>query len=153
MASRGINKVILIGNLGGDPELKNLPSGNAVVSFSVATSESWKDKQTLAHVEKTEWHRIVMFNRLAEVAGEYLKKGSKVYLEGKLQTRKWQGEDGADRYTTEIVANQMQMLDSRPSADQDATHAQPQSAPQQSAPQQPAPSFDDFDDFDDDIPF
>lgn len=150
MASRGINKVILIGNLGGDPELKNLPSGNAVVSFSVATSESWKDKQTGAQQEKTEWHRIVMFNRLAEVAGEYLKKGSKVYLEGKLQTRKWQGEDGADRYTTEIVANQMQMLDSRSSADQGATHAQPQSAPQQSAPQQPAPSFDDFDD---DIPF
>ena len=150
MASRGINKVILIGNLGGDPELKNLPSGSAVVNFSVATSESWKDKQTGAQQEKTEWHRIVMYNRLAEVAGEYLKKGSKVYLEGKLQTRQWQGEDGADRYTTEIVANQMQMLDSRPSADQGAAHAQPQSAPQQSAPQQPAPSFDDFDD---DIPF
>ena len=150
MASRGVNKVILIGNLGGDPDLKNLPSGNAVVSFSVATSESWKDKQTGAQQEKTEWHRIVMFNRLAEVAGEYLKKGSKVYLEGKLQTRKWQGEDGADRYTTEIVANQMQMLDSRSSAEQDGAQAKPQSAPQQSAPQQPAPSFDDFDD---DIPF
>lgn len=145
MASRGINKVILIGNLGGDPELKNLPSGNAVVNFSVATSESWKDKQTGAQQEKTEWHRIVMFNRLAEVAGEYLKKGSKVYLEGKLQTRKWQSEDGMEHYTTEIVANQMQMLDSRPSADQGAAHAPPQSAPQQ-----PAPSFDDFDD---DIPF
>lgn len=151
MASRGINKVILIGNLGGDPELKNLPSGNAVVNFSVATSESWKDKQTGAHVEKTEWHRIVMYNRLAEVAGEYLKKGSKVYLEGRLQTRKWQSEDGMEHYTTEIVANQMQMLDSRPSADQDATHAQPQSAPQQSAPQQQPDSS--LDDWDDDIPF
>lgn len=151
MASRGINKVILIGNLGGDPELKNLPSGNAVVNFSVATSESWKDKQTGAHVEKTEWHRIVMYNRLAEVAGEYLKKGSKVYLEGRLQTRKWQSEDGMEHYTTEIVANQMQMLDSRPGADQDATHAQPQSAPQQSAPQQQPDSS--LDDWDDDIPF
>ena len=151
MASRGINKVILIGNLGGDPELKNLPSGNAVVNFSVATSESWKDKQTGAHVEKTEWHRIVMYNRLAEVAGEYLKKGSKVYLEGRLHTRKWQSEDGMEHYTTEIVANQMQMLDSRPSADQDATHAQPQSAPQQSAPQQQPDSS--LDDWDDDIPF
>lgn len=151
MASRGVNKVILIGNLGSDPDLKNLPSGNAVVSFSVATSESWKDKQTGAQQEKTEWHRIVMFNRLAEVAGEYLKKGSKVYLEGKLQTRKWQGEDGADRYTTEIVANQMQMLDSRPSADQDGSRTVPfDDANSQAPQQQPAPSFDDFDD---DIPF
>lgn len=109
--SRGINKVILIGNLGQDPEVKYMPSGDAVANISIATSESWKDKQTGENVEKTEWHRVVFFKRLAEIAGEYLKKGSKIYIEGKLQTRKWQAQDGSDRYSTEIVARDLQMLD------------------------------------------
>ncbi|MDO3386177.1 single-stranded DNA-binding protein [Gilvimarinus sp. SDUM040013] len=113
MASRGINKVILVGNLGQDPETKFMPSGGAVTNISVATSETWKDKNTGQPQERTEWHRVVFFNRLAEIAGEYLRKGSKVYIEGSLRTRKWQGQDGQDRYTTEIVAGEMQMLDSR----------------------------------------
>lgn len=111
--ARGINKVILIGNLGADPETRYMPSGGAVTNINVATSETWKDKQTGQPQERTEWHRCVFFNRLAEIAGEYLKKGSKVYIEGSLRTRKWQGQDGQDRYTTEIVCNEMQMLDSR----------------------------------------
>jgi len=111
--ARGINKVILIGNLGKDPEAHYMPSGGAVTNLTLATSETWKDKQTGENQERTEWHRVVMFNRLAEIAGEYLKKGSKVYIEGKLQTRKWQDKDGNDQYTTEIVANEMQMLDSQ----------------------------------------
>lgn len=113
MASRGINKVIIVGNLGNDPEHRVLPSGGAVTNLSIATSESWKDKQTGQPQERTEWHRVVFFNRLAEVAAEYLRKGSKVYVEGALRTRKWQDQSGQDRYTTEIVANEMQMLDSR----------------------------------------
>ena len=113
MASRGVNKVIIVGNLGQDPEVRFMPNGSAVANFTVATSETWKDKQTGEQKEKTEWHRIVIYQRLAEIAGEYLKKGSKVYLEGRLQTRKWQNQQGADQYTTEIVANEMQMLDSR----------------------------------------
>ena len=113
MASRGINKVILVGNLGADPETRFLPSGGSVTNIRIATSESWKDKQTGQQQERTEWHRVVFFNRLAEIAGEYLRTGSKVYIEGSLRTRKWQGNDGQDRYTTEIVANEMQMLDSR----------------------------------------
>ena len=111
--ARGVNKVILIGNVGGDPEVRYLPSGNRVTNITVATSETWKDKQTGQSQERTEWHRVVFFNRLGEVAGEYLHKGSKVYIEGALRTRKWQGQDGQDRYTTEIVASEMQMLDSR----------------------------------------
>ena len=111
--SGGVNKVIVVGNVGRDPETKFLPSGGAVTNLAVATSESWKDKQTGEKKEKTEWHRVVMFNRLAEIAGEYLKKGSKVYIEGQLETRKWQDKDGNDRYTTEIKAKEMQMLDSR----------------------------------------
>ena len=111
--ARGINKVILIGNLGADPETRYTPSGSAVTNIRVATSESWKDKQTGEHQERTEWHQVVIWNRLGEVAGEYLRKGSKVYIEGSLRTRKWQGQDGQDRYTTEIVASDMQMLDSR----------------------------------------
>jgi len=110
---RGVNKVILVGNLGQDPEVRYMPNGNAVANITVATSETWKDKNTGDNQEKTEWHRVVMFRRLGEIAGEYLKKGSKVYIEGKLQTRKWQDKNGQDRYTTEIVADQMQMLDSR----------------------------------------
>ncbi|MFV2061772.1 MAG: single-stranded DNA-binding protein, partial [Gammaproteobacteria bacterium] len=111
--ARGVNKVILIGNLGADPEVKYMPNGGAVANVTIATAESWKDKNTGEQVDKTEWHRVVFFRRLAEIVGEYLKKGSKVYIEGKLQTRKWQDKNGADRYTTEIVANEMQMLDSR----------------------------------------
>ncbi|WGL18219.1 single-stranded DNA-binding protein [Microbulbifer bruguierae] len=112
--ARGVNKVILIGNLGGDPETRYLPSGGAVTNVTVATSETWKDKQTGQNQERTEWHRVVFFNRLAEIAGEYLRKGSKVYLEGSLRTRKWQDkQSGQDRYTTEIVASEMQMLDGR----------------------------------------
>ena len=108
--ARGINKVILVGNLGKDPEVRYMPNGNAVANITLATSESWKDKQTGETQEKTEWHRVVLFRRLGEIAGEYLKKGSQVYIEGKLQTRKWQDNAGNDRYTTEIVANEMQML-------------------------------------------
>ena len=108
--SRGINKVLLIGNLGEDPETRYLPSGEAVTNLRIATNESWKDKQTGERKEKCEWHRVVMFRKLAEIAGEYLRKGSQVYIEGKITTRKWQDKDGNDRYTTEIVADQMQML-------------------------------------------
>ena len=111
--ARGINKVILVGNLGQDPEVRYMPNGNAVTNITVATSESWNDKQTGERQDKTEWHRVVMFRKLAEIAGEYLKKGSQVYIEGKLQTRKWQDNNGNDRYTTEIVANEMQMLGGR----------------------------------------
>jgi single-strand DNA-binding protein len=111
--ARGVNKVILVGNLGNDPESNELPSGGAVTNISVATSESWKDKKTGQQQERTEWHRVVFFNRLAEIANEYLKKGSKVYVEGSLRTRKWQDKQGQDRYTTEIVASEMQMLDSK----------------------------------------
>ena len=112
MASRGINKVIIVGNLGQNPEVKYMPNGNAVTNISVATSESWKDQQGQLQ-ERTEWHRIVMFRKLAEIAGQYLQKGSQVYIEGKLQTRKWQDQNGQDRYTTEIVADNMQMLGGR----------------------------------------
>ncbi|WP_218813314.1 single-stranded DNA-binding protein [Rickettsiella endosymbiont of Dermanyssus gallinae] len=112
--ARGINKVILIGNLGADPEIRHMPSGGAVATINIATSETWKDKQTGEQHDRTEWHRVVLFQRLAEIVGEYLKKGSKVYIEGRLQTRKWQDKTtGQDRYTTEIVANELQMLDSR----------------------------------------
>ena len=111
--ARGINKVILIGNLGADPETRHTAGGSAVTNLSVATSESWRDKQTGETKENTEWHKVVMFSKLAEIAGEYLRKGSKIYIEGRLQTRKWQDRDGNDRWTTEIVANDMQMLDGR----------------------------------------
>ena len=148
--ARGINKVILVGNLGNDPEVRYANNGNAIANISVATSDSWKDKNTGEQQEKTEWHRVVMFNRLGEIAGEYLKKGSKVYIEGKLQTRKWQDKSGQDRYTTEIVANEMQMLDSINSGtNTDANVANNES----SAPQQPSPQPDQNNDFDDDIPF
>lgn len=112
--ARGINKVILIGNLGADPDTRHTAGGNAVTNLSVATSESWRDRQTGEQKENTEWHKVVLFGKLGEIAGEYLRKGSKVYLEGRLQTRKWQDRDGNDRWTTEIVANEMQMLDGRP---------------------------------------
>jgi single-strand DNA-binding protein len=162
--ARGVNKVILVGNLGNDPETKYMPSGGAVTNITVATSESWKDKNTGQAQERTEWHRVVFFNKLAEIAGEYLRKGSKVYVEGSLRTRKWQDQSGQDRYTTEIVASEMQMLDSRggASAGGDGSYEQAaprQSAPRQSAPRQAAPAQSEapppanFDDFDDDIPF
>lgn len=111
--ARGVNKVILIGNLGQDPEIKYMPSGGAVANVRLATSESWKDKTSGEMQERTEWHTVVFFNRLAEIVGEYLKKGGKIYVEGSLRTRKWQGKDGQDRYSTEIVASEMQMLDSK----------------------------------------
>jgi single-strand DNA-binding protein len=111
--ARGVNKVILVGNLGKDPETRYMPNGKAVTNFTIATSESWKDKQTGEQREQTEWHNIVMYDRLAEIAAEYLRKGSQVYVEGRLRTRKWQDKEGRDRYTTEINANEMQMLGSR----------------------------------------
>lgn len=139
--ARGINKVILIGNLGQDPDTRYTPNGNAVVNLSLATDESYKDRQTGQMVPKTEWHKIVMFGKVAEVAGQYLRKGSKIYVEGKLQTRKWQGQDGVDRYSTEVVVDisgQMQMLDSRNSdgGGMSQGQGQPQSRPQQ-APARP----------------
>jgi single-strand DNA-binding protein len=137
MASRGINKVIIVGNLGQDPEVRFMPNGGAVANFTVATSETWKDKQNGEQKEKTEWHRIVMYQRLAEIAGEYLKKGSKVYLEGRLQTRKWQNQQGVDQYTTEIIANDMQLLDSRNQGGnaEQGGYQQPQQQAQQPKPQ------------------
>lgn len=170
--ARGVNKVILIGNLGQEPETRYMPSGGAVTNLSLATSETWKDKQTGENQERTEWHRVVFFNRLAEIAGEYLKKGSKVYIEGSLRTRKWQDKDGQDKYSTEIVASEMQMLDGRgesggqssganynnapPRNDQRNSNQAPpqgQSSPGH-APQSSAPSHDQgMDSFDDDIPF
>ena len=111
--ARGINKVILIGNLGQDPEVRFSPSGTAIANLTLATTDTWMDRQSGQRQERTEWHRLVLFNKTAEIAQQYLKKGSKIYVEGRLQTRKWQGQDGQDRYTTEIVVNDMQMLDSR----------------------------------------
>ena len=149
--ARGINKVILIGNLGKDPEVRYTPNGLAVANLTLATSEAWKDKQSGENVERTEWHRIVMFQRLAEIAGEYLKKGSKVYIEGRLQTRKWQDKNtGQDRYTTEIVADSMQMLDSKGGGHASGDYEK--SAPASSAVvgHDVAPALDTFDD---DIPF
>ena len=126
----GINKVILIGNLGRDPELKFTPSGVAVANFSMATSEEWKDKETGEKKEQTEWHRIVSWRRLAEICGEYLKKGSKVYIEGKLQTRSWEDSDGVTKYATEVVAHTMQMLGGNPQQDQQPRPKKDASAPQ-----------------------
>lgn len=116
MASRGINKVILVGNLGADPDMRYMPNGDPVANISIATSDVWRDKQTGENKERTEWHRVVAFGKLGEIIGQYCRKGGKVYIEGKLQTRKWQDQNGQDRYTTEILANDMQMLDSRQSA-------------------------------------
>lgn len=151
--AKGINKVILIGNLGRDPEVRYTPNGVAVASLTLATSESWKDKQTGENVDRTEWHRVVMFNRLGEIAGEYLRKGSKIYIEGRLQTRKWQDKNtGTDRYTTEIIADNMQMLDSKGANNS----ASPADATQQSSRDDAAPmpaATGAADSFDDDIPF
>ena len=172
----GVNKVIILGNLGQDPEVKFMPNGGAVTNISIATSESWKDKNTGEQKEKTEWHRVVIFGKLAEIAGEYLKKGSKVYLEGALQTRKWQNQQGQDQYTTEVVLQEfggiMQMLDSKPQgqqqggnqqqapnqsqARQNTNAAMNQNSQQQGSSQQNAPKVNPQEptiDFDDDIPF
>jgi single-strand DNA-binding protein len=150
--ARGVNKAIIIGTLGRDPEVKYTAGGSAIVNVSVATNETWKDRNTGENQERTEWHRIVIFGKLAEIAAQYLKKGSQVYFEGRIQTRKWQGQDGQDRYTTEIVANEMQMLGGRgDSAGGSADFGRPQqSAPASSAPSsRQAPPDDGFDD----IPF
>jgi single-strand DNA-binding protein len=153
--ARGVNKVIIVGNLGQDPETRYMPSGSAVTNFTVATNESWKDKQTGEQKDRTEWHRVAMFNRLAEIAAEYLRKGSQVYIEGKLRTRKWQGKDGNDRYTTEIIADEMQMLGGRGGSGGGGSFGAGGGGGQgggqggsDNAPPQPGP-----DDFDDDIPF
>ena len=151
--ARGINKVIIVGNLGADPEVRYMPSGAAVANISVATSEAWKDKQSGELQERTEWHRIALFNRLGEIAGEYLKKGSKVYIEGSLRTRKWQDKNGQDRYTTEIVANEMQMLDSRGGGGNFESSA-PSSSQSKAPATAAAPAAGSTSaDFDDDIPF
>ena len=152
MANRGINKVILVGNLGQDPEIRYMPNGNAVANISVATSETWKDKQTGESKDKTEWHRVVIFGRLAEIAGEYLKKGSQVYIEGQLQTRKWQDQSGIDHYTTEIVVNiggTLQMLGSRENSADDLGHSTQNTLLGKTNQNAPAPPMD----FDDGIPF
>ncbi|OHY92510.1 single-stranded DNA-binding protein [Vibrio rotiferianus] len=180
MASRGINKVILVGNLGNDPEIRYMPNGGAVANITIATSESWRDKATGEQREKTEWHRVALFGKLAEVAGEYLRKGSQVYVEGQLQTRKWQDQSGQDRYTTEVVVQGfngvMQMLGGRaqggapmgggqqqqqqqggwgqPQQPAQQQYNAPQQQPQQQAPQQPQQQYNEPPmDFDDDIPF
>jgi single-strand DNA-binding protein len=148
--ARGINKVILVGNLGQDPETRYMPSGKAVTNLRLATSDSWKDKQTGEQREQTEWHSVVMYDRLAEIAAEYLRKGSQIYVEGRLKTRKWQDKEGKDRYTTEIIANEMQMLGSR-GGDRPAAEprGEPRTAPTQDRVAQPAAAGE----FDDDIPF
>ena len=150
--ARGINKVILVGNLGQDPDTKDMPSGMTVCNLRIATSESWKDKQSGEMKEQTEWHSVAMFGRLAEIAGEYLRKGSQVYIEGRLRTRKWQDKSGNDRYTTEIVANEMQMLGSGRGMGGEgrapggrASGGEPDGDPGRSSTEK--------DDFDDDIPF
>jgi single-strand DNA-binding protein len=150
--ARGINKVIIVGNLGGDPETRYMPSGSAVTNLTVATNESWKDKQTGEQKDRTEWHKVAMFNRLAEVAAEYLRKGSQVYIEGKLRTRKWQDKSGQDRWTTEIIADEMQMLGGRGGAGGGGGGSAPMSSSQDSSPPS-APPQAGPDDFDDDIPF
>ena len=148
--ARGINKVIIVGNLGGDPETRYMPSGSAVTNLTVATNESWKDKQTGEQKDRTEWHKVAMFNRLAEIAAEYLRKGSQVYIEGKLRTRKWQDKSGQDRWTTEIIADEMQMLGGRGGAG--GGGSAPMSSGQDSGPPSTPPQAGP-DDFDDDIPF
>jgi len=167
--ARGVNKVILVGNLGADPETRYTASGSAITNIRIATSESWRDKQTGENQERTEWHRVVFFNRLAEIAGEYLRKGSQVYLEGSLRTRKWQDQSGQDRYSTEVVANEMQMLGSRGSDSFDRPSqpsqqsgfrdsgppqpAQQQAAGSEAAGSQAAPAATDDGFAEDDIPF
>lgn len=147
--ARGVNKVIIVGNLGNDPDTKYMPSGSAVTNLSVATNESWKDKATGEQKDRTEWHKVAMFGRLAEISAEYLRKGSQVYIEGKLRTRKWQDQQGNDRYSTEIIADEMQMLGGRTGGGAPAMGGPPQSSP----PPQGSPGPAGGGDFDDDIPF
>ncbi|ASQ47196.1 single-stranded DNA-binding protein [Legionella clemsonensis] len=155
--ARGINKVILIGNVGVDPDVRYMPNGNAVTTISLATSETWKDKQTGDKQERTEWHRVVCFNRLGEIAGEYVRKGSKLYIEGSLRTRKWQDQQGQDRYTTEIVANDIQMLDAKSGSsgfDEMPTAAgAPMNQGMSRKPQATQAPQGAFEELDDDIPF
>ncbi len=151
--ARGVNKVIIVGNLGQDPETRYMPSGAAVTNFTVATNESWKDKQTGEQKDRTEWHRVAMFNRLAEIAAEYLRKGSQVYIEGKLRTRKWQGQDGNDRYTTEIIADEMQMLGGRGGGGGFGGSQGGGSGGSQGGGGSAQPASSDPGEFDDDIPF
>jgi single-strand DNA-binding protein len=157
--ARGINKVILVGNVGVDPEVRYMPNGNAVTTLSIATSESWKDKTTGEKQDRTEWHRVVCFNRLGEIAGEYVRKGSKLYVEGSLRTRKWQDQQGQDRFTTEIIATDIQMLDSKggsaPHFEEQPPAYQQNTAPHQATSRQQStpPMQDAFDQLDDDIPF
>jgi single-strand DNA-binding protein len=146
--ARGVNKVIIVGNLGNDPETKYMPSGSAVTNLSVATNESWKDKQTGEQKDRTEWHRVAMFGRLAEIAAEYLRKGSQVYIEGKLRTRKWQDQQGNDKYTTEIIADEMQMLGGRSGGGAPAM-----GGGSGGPPPGPPSGGSGSGDFDDDIPF
>lgn len=151
MAKQGINKAIILGNVGQDPEIRYLPDGAAVASLSIATGESWKDKNTGEKQERTEWHRVSAFGKLAEIIGQYVKKGSKLYIEGSIHTRKWQAQDGSDRYTTEIKADQMQMLDSRGQSDNSGYQQGAQPNQNQPNPQgQPQPQGEAFDD---DLPF
>lgn len=160
-----LNKVMLIGRLGADPELRSIPSGGSATTISLATSRRWKDKQTGERKEETEWHRVVFFSPLAEIVGQYLRKGSQTYVEGRIRTRKWQGQDGHDRYTTEIIADQMQMLDTRSggtsefggdssqtghAASKPVSQPQQSTSPNNSASMPPSPTYDDYDD---DIPF
>ncbi len=152
MAKGSVNKVILIGNLGKDPEIRYTPSNLAIANITIATTEAWKDKQSGENQERTEWHRIVFYNRLAEIAGEYLRKGSKVFIEGRLQTRKWQDKNGQDRYTTEIIADSMQMLDSKGSSGSNSSHTNEAPAAEQRTSAE-MPQSESADNFDDDIPF
>lgn len=155
MAARGVNKVILLGNVGADPEVRYAPNGNAFANITLATSESWKDKQSGQQQERTEWHRVVFSGKLAEIVGDYVRKGSKIYVEGMLRTRKWQGQDGQDRYTTEILVGMggaLQLLDSKQDGDQPRQQqSRQQNQGGQQRPQQQAPAGGD--EFDDDIPF
>lgn len=155
--ARGINKVILIGNLGADPETRAMPSGSSVANLRIATTEAWRDKQSGEQQERTEWHRVAMFGRLAEIAGEYLRKGSQVYIEGSLRTRKWQDKQGNERYSTEIVANDMQMLGGRGGSGAGSSGGGSAAGSRQPPPDDAGPSGGPSEgsatDFDDDIPF
>lgn len=156
---RGVNKVILIGNIGVDPDVRYLPNGSAATTLSIATSESWKDKQTGEKQERTEWHRVICFNRLGEIAGEYCRKGTKIYIEGSLRTRKWQDQQGSDRYTTEIIASELQLLDSKSGSSAGSSQTAPPANWQQSSNNTnkqhtaDAATANVFEELDDDIPF
>lgn len=152
--SRGINKVILVGNVGVNPELRHTPNDSAVTQLSIATSESWKDKNTGETQERTEWHKVVLFNRLAEIAAEYVKKGSKVYIEGSLKTRKWTDNAGVEKYTTEVIASELQLLDSRnQSSSSDTMYVASEASKQHTTSAKASDAQHGFDNIEDDIPF